>query len=81
VDEEGGTVTRISRYPQFRSEPFKSPQDVYAGGGWDAVAADTSEKDALLKSLGLNLNFAPVCDVPDDPTDFIYSRSLGPMPR
>lgn len=25
VDEEGGTVTRISRYPAFREMPFPSP--------------------------------------------------------
>ena len=28
-------------------------------------------------SLGINLNFAPVCDVSQDPQDFIYARSFG----
>lgn len=59
VDEEGGTVTRISRYPEFREEPFPSPQELYREGGFEAVAEDTEEKCALLKSLGINVNFAP----------------------
>ena len=29
VDEEGGSVTRISRYPEFRDEPFASSQTLY----------------------------------------------------
>ena len=37
VDEEGGYVTRISRYPAFRSEKFKSPRDYYLEGGYDLL--------------------------------------------
>lgn len=77
VDEEGGTVNRISCYPQFRAEPFASPQRLYAAGGLERVAADTAEKCALLANLGLNLNLAPVCDVSQDAEDFIYYRTLG----
>jgi len=77
VDEEGGTVNRVSLYGQFCSSPFLSPQDLYAQGGWDAVTADTREKCALLKSLGINVNLAPVCDVSTNAGDFIYSRSFG----
>ncbi|MBC8536943.1 glycoside hydrolase family 3 protein [Feifania hominis] len=77
VDEEGGTVTRVSRYPEFREEPFPSPQEVYAAGGFPAVAQDAAEKCELLASLGINLNFAPVCDISTDPGDFIYPRSFG----
>ena len=77
VDEEGGTVTRVSRYPEFREEPFPSPQELYREGGCEAVAEDTEEKCALLKSLGINVNFAPVCDVSENPEDFIYERSFG----
>jgi beta-N-acetylhexosaminidase len=77
VDEEGGTVNRLSKYPQFRDEPFSSPQRLYEAGGWDAVVADTLEKAGLLRSLGINLNLAPVCDVSTDPSDFIYARAFG----
>lgn len=77
ADEEGGTVVRVSKFSAFRSSPFRSPQAVYAAGGWEGVISDTEEKCQLLLSLGLNLNLAPVCDVSTDPTDFIYSRSFG----
>lgn len=77
VDEEGGTVNRISQFSAFRSVPFPSPRALYDAGGYDAVAADAGEKAALLKSLGVNINFAPVCDVSVNPADFIYNRALG----
>ncbi len=77
VDEEGGSVTRISRYPAFRSAPFPSPRDAYAQGGMDQVLALEEEKCKLLAELGLNMNLAPVCDMADDPSAFLYQRSLG----
>lgn len=77
VDEEGGTVTRISRYEAFRKEKFPSPLELYNEGGLGRVAEDTKEKSGLLQSLGVNLNFAPVCDVATSPDSFIYPRTLG----
>lgn len=77
VDEEGGTVNRISKFPSFRSVPFKSPQDLYKKGGLSLIKSDTKEKAQLLKSLGINVNLAPVCDVSTNPSDFIYNRSFG----
>ena len=77
VDEEGGTVNRVSRYPAFRSEPFKSPQELYQEGGLQEIRSDTMEKCQLLSGLGINVNFAPVCDVSQDPQDFMYDRSFG----
>lgn len=77
VDEEGGTVVRVSAYTAFRDSRFLSPRRVYAAGGMDAIRADAQEKAALLSSLGINVNLAPVCDVSTDENDFIYARSLG----
>lgn len=77
VDEEGGAVNRISRYPQFRPQPFLSPQDLFLAGGLELIQSDTVEKCQLLRELGLNLNFAPVCDVSENPDDFIYRRTFG----
>lgn len=77
VDEEGGTVVRISSNKNFRAVQFWSPQALFREGGFDLVANDTKEKSILLKSLGVNLNFAPVCDVSTDPSDFIFKRSFG----
>lgn len=77
VDEEGGTVVRVSSNPHLRSSRFQSPQKLFAGGGMEAVTADAHEKDVLLKALGFNVNLAPVCDVSTDPGDFMYPRSFG----
>lgn len=77
VDEEGGTVNRISLYSQFRSQPFSSPQELYEEGGFNRIISDTKEKCELLKSLGININFAPVCDVSTNENDFIYKRAFG----
>lgn len=76
-DEEGGTVTRASRNPNLFSEPFKSPQAIYSTGGMEALAQDALDKSQSLLDLGINVNFAPVCDVSTDPKDFIYDRTLG----
>ena len=77
VDEEGGTVVRVSSNPNLRGTKFQSPQALYSEGGFDRITSDTAEKDALLRDLGINVNFAPVCDVSTDPSDFIYARSFG----
>ena len=77
VDEEGGTVVRVSSNSYLRSEKFASPQRLYALGGMDRILADTREKDVLLQALGFNVNLAPVADVSTDPGDFIYARAFG----
>ena len=77
VDEEGGTVNRVSTNPNLRASPFLSPQALYATGGVERIRSDTQEKSELLHKLGINLNFAPVCDVSQNPNDFIYDRSFG----
>lgn len=77
VDEEGGTVVRVSQYKAFRASPFKSPREIYANGGMNAIISDSHEKSNLLKNLGINMNLAPVVDVPKTSNDFIYKRSFS----
>ena len=77
VDEEGGTVVRVSSNPNLRESPFLSPKDAYAQGGWDGIVNDTEEKAELLLSLGINVNMAPVCDVTSDTNGFMYDRSFS----
>ena len=77
IDEEGGTVNRLSWYQEFRGVPFYSPQDLYNEGGYPLIESDTEEKAKLLKSLGINLNLAPVADISTNPYDFIYYRTFG----
>lgn len=77
VDEEGGTVVRVSSNRNLAASPFKSPQDVYRQSGLSGLVSDTETKSELLKGLGINLNLAPVCDVADGPGDYIYDRTMG----
>ncbi len=81
VDEEGGTVVRVSAYEAFRQERFLSPQQLWANGQLPAILDDSKEKSALLKSIGLNMNLAPVADVPTDSSSFIFDRSYGKDPK
>lgn len=77
VDEEGGSVVRVSSNPHLRAKKFSSPQQLYAAGDMEAIVRDAREKDALLKALGFNVNLAPVADVSTNSGDFIYDRSFG----
>ena len=77
VDEEGGTVTRISRYPAFRSQRFPSPREAFADGGLTQALSNEEDICQLLQSLGINVNLGPVCDISADPSAFMYQRSLG----
>ena len=77
VDEEGGTVVRISSNPLLRKEKFASSQELYQEGGFERIKEDTIEKSKLLKELGINLNLAPVVDVSENPDDYMYKRSFG----
>lgn len=72
VDEEGGTVTRLSHIAKF-----SSPQELYKEGGFSKIEEDTINKSKLLEELGLNLNLAPVVDISTNKDDYIYKRTLG----
>ncbi len=50
VDEEGGTVLRVSYHEQLCSSCFDSPKNVYQNGGWEAIDATETEKAELLTS-------------------------------
>ena len=77
VDEEGGTVVRVSDNPNLRSEAFPSPKNAYLNGGWEEVEQTEAEKAKLLTSLGINANMAPVCDVTSNEESFIFDRSFS----
>lgn len=77
VDEEGGDVVRVSDNPNLRDTPFLSPSELYNEGGMELVKSDTEEKADLLLSLGINVNLAPVCDVPLDSSNYIYDRCIS----
>ena len=77
VDEEGGSIVRVSKYRKFRDEPFASQKDLFNRGGLELLEMDTAEKAELLLSVGLNFNLAPVADISEDENSYIYARTLG----
>lgn len=80
ADEEGRPINRVSLNPKLRAVPFWNGKALYESGGWDLVISDTKEKAELLLDLGVNVNLAPVADVPLTWDDYIANRcfSLDP---
>jgi len=76
VDEEGGSVVRVSSNKKLIKQPFKSPSELYKIGGFDEIRKDTINKSTFLSNLGINLNFAPVVDITTNPNDYMYKRAL-----
>lgn len=75
VNEEGGAVNTVSVLPQMRQKAFLSPRELLTTGGLKLVDNDAREKSDLLRGLGVNMNFAPVCDVVTDENAMMYPRS------
>ncbi|MBU3202786.1 glycoside hydrolase family 3 protein [Clostridium algidicarnis] len=81
IDEEGGTVSRIAKSPNFDVPKFESMQKI---GETKNVA---KAKDvgftigSYLKSYGVNLDFAPVADINTNPKNIVIgNRSFGNDP-
>lgn len=77
VDEEGGTVVRVSMYRKFSNRKYRSPRSYYSSGGYKAVIAAEKSKCKMLKSVGLNTNFAPDADVAYNSSNYMWSRSFS----
>lgn len=73
VDQEGGVVSRIKLNP-----PFPSALSIGNGGSEEITERMGYYNSVLLKSLGFNMNLAPVVDIISDknPT-FIGNRAFG----
>ena len=78
VDEEGGNVNRVST--SFRDTPFLAPRNAYDWAGEATLLSEIHERCELLDSLHLNMNLYPVCDISDNPADFIYNRAFSGDP-
>lgn len=76
VDEEGGSVVRVSTNKNLIKQPFKSPSELYKIGGFEEIRKDTINKSTFLSNLGINLNFAPVVDITTNPNEYMYKRAL-----
>ena len=80
VDEEGGTVNRISKF--FREKgKFPSPQEIYNNSGIKGILTIDKEKRDLLRKFKMNINLAPVADISYNSSDYIFKRTLGKPPE
>lgn len=77
VDEEGGTVARISSNRAFSDDTLPSSRDAFAWKGLEGCYTVEEAKCQLIHSLELNVNLGPVCDMADNRSAFMYKRSLG----
>ncbi|MBQ3161356.1 MAG: beta-hexosaminidase [Oscillospiraceae bacterium] len=75
VDEEGGAITRVSRYTAFAETRLPTIQSALKNGM--TVDEWTEQMADVLKSAGINLNFAPVADVAESKDDYIYNRTVS----
>lgn len=76
TDQEGGSVVRV----RVGLTPLPSPEYYGRLGSAARVYADTRLQGLALRSLGINLDLAPVVDVRSLPDSAIGSRSFGSDP-
>ena len=73
IDQEGGEVKRLATLP-----PDVAPPEL---AGDPAAAADQGlATGEALGDIGVNVDFAPVLDVPASPDSFVASRAFGDDP-
>ncbi len=74
TDQEGGEVKRLKELP-----PDLAPPEIAVSGAGAAREQGRATGRALAR-LGVNVDLAPVLDVPAAPGSFIASRSFGSTP-
>lgn len=67
VDQEGGSIKRITWTP-----PTLSPPEIGATGSASTARAQGAATGAALHALGIDVDFAPVADVPATTESFMY---------
>ena len=69
VDQEGGSIKRIPWAP-----PTLSPPQMGALGSTTTARSQGQGTGAALKALGIDVDFAPVADVPASTSSFLYQQ-------
>ena len=69
VDQEGGSIKRIPWAP-----PTLSPPEMGRIGKTSVARAQGSSTGAALLGLGIDVDFAPVADVPSSTSSFMYKQ-------
>jgi beta-N-acetylhexosaminidase len=76
IDQEGGIVKRLRSAPPFRSAP-----QIGATGSERVARSEGLATARSLEALGIDIDFAPVVDVPASASSFIAPRAFGRDPR
>jgi beta-N-acetylhexosaminidase len=77
IDQEGGEVKRIPSLP-----PTVTPARMgIAGGPAKAALGEGLATGKALRAIGVNVNLAPVADVPDRKDSFLGKRAFSRNPR
>jgi beta-N-acetylhexosaminidase len=69
IDQEGGQVKRLTNGP-----PTLSPPQMVSAGGPSVAGSQGRATGAYLKGLGINMDLAPVLDVPTFKGAFIWQQ-------
>ena len=86
IDEEGGRVSRLGHL----IEAAPSQQSIGQSGSLEEARQWATRTSTILRSIGVNVNFAPVADVWNDTNpfdiapqtdEFYATRSFGPDPK
>ena len=77
AQEEGGNYTTISDLDAFTEYDFNSPRTEFDMGGLQEVQKAEDSKTTMLKSVGFNMNLAPVVDLASSSDQIMYSRSIS----
>ena len=67
VDQEGGPIKRIPWAP-----PTLSPTQMGTSGSTSVARTQGADTGAALRALGIDVDFAPVADVPASTSSFMY---------
>ncbi len=82
VDEEGGTVARVSGSKGMGIKPYPNMSEVGAGKDSNRALQIGTEMGKYLADLGFNIDFAPDADVLTNPkNDLLKYRAFGSDPQ
>jgi beta-N-acetylhexosaminidase len=73
TDQEGGEVRRLADAP-----PKLAPREM---ASWEIAHSEGLATGRVLKSVGVNIDLAPVADVEQVPGSFLAARSFGASPQ
>ena len=76
IDQEGGPVKRFVEAP-----PVRSPYDLGRSGRRADAVLEGRATGTFLRRLGVNVDLAPVLDVPASPDSVISFRAFGTTPE